>query len=353
MIHFLRLFLWPFSLIYGLIIVLRNYLYDRGVFKSEKFDLPVIVIGNLAVGGTGKSPMTEYLIRLLKDSFKIATLSRGYGRETKGFLYVNETDSAKTVGDEPLQFKTKYPDVTVAVSEDRVLGVKRLKDKHQIIILDDAYQHRALMPGFSILLLDYDGLFQPRLLLPAGDFRDSYGQRKRSDMIIVSKSPAHLSEENKKNALRKVAANPNQPVLFSFLRYGIPYNILEGSPVKEEKILQKEDHVLIVTGIANPKPLLNYVKENCDAVRLLSYPDHHDFTIKDINDITKQFHALEFNKKYILTTEKDFQRLKVYLKQSVMADLPIWVIPIEASFSDDDRKQFASLILNYCGRRLN
>jgi len=353
MIQFLRLFLWPFSFLYGLIIALRHYLYDRGVFKSEKFDLPVIVIGNLAVGGTGKSPMTEYLIRLLKDSFEIATLSRGYGRKTKGFLYVKETDSAKTVGDEPLQFKAKYPDITVAVSEDRVVGVEKLKEKYQVIILDDAFQHRALVPGFSILLLDYESLFQPRLLLPAGNFRDLYSQRKRADLIIVSKSPAHLSEKNKKKALKKVAANPNQPVLFSFLRYGMPYNTSERSSVKKEKILQKEDHVLIVTGIANPKPLLNYVKVNCDVVRLLSYPDHHDFTVKDINEIVKQFHALKFNKKYLLTTEKDFQRLKVYLKESVMADLPIWVIPVEASFSDDDRKQFASLILNYCSRRLN
>src|SRR5690606_6426916 len=170
MLNYLRLLLLPFSFLYGLIIILRNKAYDRGILKSKGFEIPTIVVGNLAVGGAGKSPMTEYLIRMLMHSYKVATLSRGYGRRTKGFLLVENQDDPIKVGDEPLQFKRKYPEITVAVCEDRVVGVEKLKNDHDLVILDDAYQHRALKPGFSILLLEYKSLFKPKFLLPAGNF---------------------------------------------------------------------------------------------------------------------------------------------------------------------------------------
>jgi len=342
MTYFLRLLLWPLSLIYGAVIAIRNKLYDHGIFKATKFDIPVVVIGNLAVGGTGKSPLTEYLIRLLKDSYKIAILSRGYGRKTKGFMYVEESDNSDIAGDEPLQFKTKYPKVTVAVSEDRVLGVEKLREQHHVILLDDAYQHRALTPSFSILLLDYSSLFKPRLLLPAGDFRDTYNQRKRANIIIVSKSPVELSEQERAKATKRVAANVNQMVLFSFLDYGKPYCITNCP--QETSIFQKEDNILLVTGIANPKPLLNYLEEKCDAVQRLAYSDHHSYTQRDIKSIVKRFQSMQSDKKYIVTTEKDFQRLRPFLTYQPFADLPIWVIPIEASFSEKEKKQLSSII---------
>jgi len=354
MINFLRLLLWPFSLIYGLVIAIRNYLYDWGILKSQKFDLPVIVVGNLAVGGTGKSPLTEYLIRLLKDSYKIATLSRGYGRKTKGFIYVEKTDSADRVGDEPLQFKNNYPEITVAVCEDRVTGVEKLKNSNEVILLDDAFQHRALIPGFSILLLDYANLFKPRLLLPAGNFRDSFVQRKRADIIIVSKSPSTLSEEKRREALRKVKALTNQQVLFSSLSYGIPYcasdNLENYGNLEKGRDLKQDGCILLVTGIANPKPLLNYLQEKWNTVKILSYADHHHYTRKDIETIIRTFKAIKSDRKYFLTTEKDFQRLKIYLKDPVFAELPIWIIPVEVSFNDRDKQLLSALIFKTVAR---
>lgn len=351
MINTLRLLLWPFSLLYGLVIAIRNFLYDKNIFKSQKFDLPVIVIGNLAVGGTGKSPLTEYLIRLLKDSFKVASLSRGYGRETTGFIYVETTDSFTKVGDEPLQFKTKYPEVTVAVCEDRVEGVSRLKDTHDVIVLDDAFQHRALTPGLSILLFDYQSLFKPRLFLPAGNLRDSFTQRKRADLIIITKTPSSLSEEKKMAAIKRMAVKANQQILFSSLSYGSPYNIFNASETNDD-LLNQESDILLVTGIANPKPLLNYLEDKCHKIELVSYPDHHSYTEKDIESIVKKYTALPAKNKIIVSTEKDFQRLRKFLNNPLLSNLPIWIIPVNACFNEEDTRQFTSLILNYCHEKV-
>lgn len=351
MINTLRLLLWPFSLLYGLVIAVRNFLYDKNIFKSQKFDLPVIVIGNLAVGGTGKSPLTEYLIRLLKDSFKVASLSRGYGRETTGFIYVEKTDSFAKVGDEPLQFKTKYPDITVAVCEDRVEGVKKLKDDHDVIVLDDAFQHRSLTPGLSILLFDYESLFKPRLFLPAGNLRDSFTQRKRADLIIITKTPSSLSEEKKAIAIKRLAVHANQQVLCSSLDYGSPYNAFNASETNND-MLDQESDILLVTGIANPKPLFNYLEGKCRKIELISYPDHHSYTEKDMESIVKKYTALSAKKKFIISTEKDLQRLKGFLNVPLLNSLPIWVIPIKACFNEEDTQQFTSLILNYCHKKV-
>ena len=355
MIKQLRFLLLPFSALYGLAISVRHYLYDQKLLLSKKFDIPLIVIGNLAVGGTGKSPMTEYLIRLLKDSFKVATLSRGYGRKTTGFMYVEEEDSAEMAGDEPLQFKCKYPDITVAVSTDRVLGVNKLKDWHDVILLDDALQHRALVPGLSILLLEYSSLFQSRLLLPAGDFRDTYNRRKCADIIVISKSPTDLSEENRQKALMEVAAEAHQPVFFSYLKYGKPYRYIKAGHTifKEEKDLEKGDAILVVSGIANPAPLYDYVTPKVETVQKLSYRDHHLYSEKDISVIRERFDSIQATNKYILTTEKDFQRLKGYIDSSALANLPIYVVPIEASFSREEADRFCSLILDYCKKGNN
>lgn len=351
MINTLRLLLWPFSLLYGLVIAIRNFLYDKNIFKSQKFDLPVIVIGNLAVGGTGKSPLTEYLIRLLKDSFKVASLSRGYGRETTGFIYVETTDNFTKVGDEPLQFKTKYPEITVAVCEDRVEGVKKLKNSHDVIVLDDAFQHRRLTPGLSILLFDYGSLFKPRMFLPAGNLRDSFTQRKRADLIIITKTPSSLSEEKKAAAIKRLAINTNQQVLFSSLDYGSPYNVFNASETNDDLFNQESD-ILLVTGIANPKPLLNYLEDKCHNIELVSYPDHHSYTEKDIESIVKKYTALSAKKKFIISTEKDLQRLKSFINTPLLSDLPIWIIPIKAYFNEEDTQQFTSLILNYCHKKV-
>jgi tetraacyldisaccharide 4'-kinase len=349
--HILRLLLWPFSLLYGLVITVRNFLYDKRLLKSKRFDLPVIVIGNLAIGGTGKSPLTEYLLRLLKGSFKVASLSRGYGRKTTGFLYVNSNDSYTRVGDEPLQFKTKYPDITVAVCEDRVEGVKILKESHDIIVLDDAFQHRALTPGLSILLFDYESLFKPLILLPAGNLRDSFSQRKRADMIIITKVPVSLSEEMRTIVMKKMALKEGQRVLFSSLNYGNPYNAFNTEEVNCE-VLHPESTILLVTGIANPKPLINYIENKCQEVKVLSYPDHHSYTEKDIRNIIQTYTSLSAKKKFIVSTEKDLQRLRQWnQKSTLLSNLPIWIIPVETCFNEKYTQQFHSIILDYCNKQ--
>lgn len=352
MFSFLRLVLWPFSLIYGLIIRVRNGMYDRGIFKSTTFSFPVIVIGNLAVGGTGKSPMTEFLIRLLNDKYKIATLSRGYGRNTSGFLYVNRSDSPQKVGDEPLQFKSKFPGITVAVCEDRVFGLKNLQGDHQVVILDDAYQHRALTPGLSILLIEYQSLLQTKLLLPAGDFRDTFSQRKRADIIIVSKCPYPLVSEKEDEVLARLKARTNQSVFFSYLKYDHPYTVF----VNESKQIPItiDDDILLVTGIANPQPLEGYLQSRCKSLKSIQYSDHHNFSERDIHHIIDGYNAIRSLKKYILTTEKDYQRLKEFSHDFTAVGAPeIRVISIETSFHNDGKMAFSSLVHQYCKENIS
>lgn len=352
MLRFLRFILWPFSIIYGFIICFRNFLYDRGIFKSTQFSFPVIVIGNLAIGGTGKSPMTELLIRMLKDSYKLAILSRGYGRKTSGFLYVSPSDSSRKVGDEPLQFKNKFPEVTVAVCEDRVLGVEKLQKEHQLVILDDAYQHRALKPGFSILLVEYKSLFQPKFLLPTGNFRDGFSQKKRADTIVISKCPMGLSEDEKKRALSRLDAKSDQPVFFSFVAYDHPQPVFIADA--SEMPIMREDDILLVTGIANPEPLLQHLQGKCRSLKLLQYPDHHPFSEKDIRTILKEYESIASQQKYILTTEKDYQRFKEFSKHFM--DIPareIRVIRIETDFYDNGKEALSSLLHQYCEENIS
>jgi tetraacyldisaccharide 4'-kinase len=343
MIGYLRLLLFPFSLLYALVVFFRNWAYSRRLLKSTRFDLPVIVIGNLAVGGTGKSPHTEFLIRLLKKSYKIATLSRGYGRDTKGFLHVVQSDQAIRVGDEPLQFKMKYPEITVAVCEDRVKGVEKLSKNHEVILLDDAFQHRSLKPGLSILLFEYESLFKTQLLLPAGNFRDLYSQRHRADIIIVTKCPNPLQEAMRHRALQRL--HVEAPVFFSFLHYGAPYQLRHSG--RYERPLASDLDVLLISGIANPAPLYQYVSENSRTVKLLSFPDHHTYTRKNIVTLLETFKGIRSENKLMLTTEKDYQRLKIFTDEAAFP-VAMWILPVEVAFAPQDHDRLTSIILQYC-----
>ena len=218
MIKYFRLLLLPFSVIYGIVVMLRNKLYDWAVLKSTRFDIPVICVGNLVVGGSGKSPVTEYLVHLLAG-YKIAILSRGYGRETKGFLYADQYSTAKSIGDEPLQFYHKFPHITVVVCEDRVKGITILKENHDLIILDDAYQHRRLRPGFNILLFEFQKLLTPQFLLPAGNLREPFLGYQRADILLVTKSPAEIGEEQRAKCFRKFAEQASEKLFFSAIAY--------------------------------------------------------------------------------------------------------------------------------------
>jgi tetraacyldisaccharide 4'-kinase len=341
---YLRLLLFPFSFVYGLIVIMRNWLYDTGAFKSTQFDLPVISVGNLTIGGAGKSPMTEYLIRLLKNDHNLATLSRGYGRATKGFQLATATATATQVGDEPAQFKHKFQDITVAVCEKRVDGIEQLKPNHDLIILDDAYQHRAVKPGLSILLFDYNGLDNPRVVLPAGDYREPFSGRWRADIIVITKCPADLDTAGQDKIITDLAPLPYQQVFFSAINY-LEMQDLSRNIVNI--IIDSDTTVFLLTGIANANPLVNYIKNQTLHVIHHNYPDHHRFSLKNISKLADEFDACASQKKVIITTEKDAQRLGEQELLSLVKKLPIMVIPIGVEFLNNQQQQFDQYVIEY------
>ena len=336
--NFLRKILFPFSILYGIITTIRNFLFDCGILKSYSFPIPVIAVGNLSVGGTGKTPQIEYLIRLLSDKFQIATLSRGYKRKSEGFILANETSNAEILGDEPFQFYKKFPNIQVAVDANRKNGIEQLlslSDKPDIILLDDAFQHRKVKAGFYILLTAYKDLFTNDFMLPTGNLRESRSGAKRANMIIVTKCPRDISEleqtQIKKFLLRR---NDKQTdVFFTFINYDDKiYSIDKTLNVNDIKTIDK----LLLAGIAKPESFFSYLQsENDDC---LAYPDHHHFSEKDSIDIQEKA-----KNKIIITTEKDFVRLSEKLKKD-----NLFYLPIKSSFvsKGDD---FDNKIINYVG----
>ena len=345
MIKYLRLLLFPFAILYGMVIVFRNKLYDLGVFRSTRFDLPVICVGNLVVGGSGKSPVTEYLVRLL-DGYKIAILSRGYGRETKGFILADDTATALTIGDEPMQFYHKFPQVTVAVCEDRIKGINLLKDSHDLILMDDAYQHRSVRPGFSILLFEYQKLLQPQFLLPAGNLREPFFGYKRADALLVTKAPGHLMPAERLRCVDKFNDCKGRELSFSFITYGKLNHLFSGATISCD-VISDNIVVFLITGIANPLPLLNYLKNYTLNIQHHDYPDHHKFSRNNIESLVKAFNSNPGKEKMILTTEKDAQRLLDVTFKELLLNLPVFYLPIEIDLQKEDKATFDQKILNY------
>jgi tetraacyldisaccharide 4'-kinase len=340
---YLRLLLFPFSLVYGLAIIMRNWLYDAGLFVSREFDLPVIAIGNLEVGGAGKSPMAEYLIRLLKGKYKLATLSRGYGRITKGFLTAGQNTIATQIGDEPAQFKHKFPEITVAVCEKRVVGIEQLKANHDLVILDDAYQHRAVKPGLSILLFDYKSISQTQFLLPAGNLREPFSGRWRADIIVISKCPEEISEVAQKKIADKINPLPYQELYFTMISY-LPLHEMKKS--RGSVVIDADTTVFLLTGIANPAPLVNHIKTQTLNIIHHNYPDHHSFSLKNITKLANDFSACQSQKKLIITTEKDAQRLGLQELTEILSQLPVYIQPIGVKFLHQ-QQNFDQTVLNY------
>ncbi len=339
-----RILLFPFSLLYFAVIFLRNRLYDKDIFKSASFNLPLICVGNIAMGGTGKSPMTEYLVRELKPHFRIATLSRGYKRKTSGYALANETSTALEIGDEPMQFHLKFPDVPIAVGEARLEAIPQLlhdKPATQAIILDDAFQHRSVKAGLNIVLTEYANLYTRDWYLPTGDLRDEKISMKRADIIVVTKCEPSLALTEKQALLKEISALPSQTVFFSAIRYGQPYHIISS----EQAQVTEEVEVLLVTGIANPAPLKNLLQEKAKTYYEMAYNDHHIFTIDDLNDIRKRFAAIPATEKIILTTEKDAVRLVKFSAE--LSGLPFFVVPIELEFLFNDASRFNGLITTF------
>lgn len=346
----LRLILFPFSLLYGLGVMLRNLAYDSGILKSRKFDLPVISVGNLSAGGSGKSPMTEYLIRLLKGKYKIATLSRGYGRKTLGFLLVNASASSSECGDEPLQFKRKFNDITVAVCEDRVEGISRLEKGHDLIILDDAFQHRAVRPGLSILLFEYSSFKEFQWLLPAGNLREPMSGINRAGIIVISKCPKILENTEQQDIIEKLDLSDQQSVFFSFLKYGDLKALNEDLPLRPLNSLNENSRIILLTGIANASPLLKELGGHGAQVIHHKYPDHHDFSGKNITKLVRSFNELAMGDNLIITTEKDAQRLSLKSIKEQLSGLPVYYLPVEAEFHEPEKAQFNNLIEEYASK---
>lgn len=330
-----RLLLFPFSLIYGIIVWLRNKFYDWNWFNSTSFKLPLIVIGNLEVGGVGKTPLTEYIIRLLKSDFKMATLSRGYGRKSKGFRLVEKYEDAALNGDEPQQLKNKFPEITVAVCEDRVYGVEKLKETHELIVLDDAYQHRALKAGMNILLFDYHRLKHFKLLLPAGNYRESFTGKSRAQIIVITKCPLDLSETEKNKIKESFSLASYQKIFFSSLAYSKQLKRINTGEELALKEIVAGTPILLLTGIARPALLLKEVEKYSSNIIHHNYPDHHHFSQKNMLKLVADFKKCGSGG-LIITTEKDAVRLKSQADKELLAGLPIYEWPIEVVFKNDE-----------------
>ncbi|WP_158837227.1 tetraacyldisaccharide 4'-kinase [Polaribacter sp. L3A8] len=309
---FLRFLLFPFTIIYDVVTSVRNFFFEIGIFKQTSFKIPVIVVGNLSVGGTGKTPQIEYLIRLLKDHFKTAVLSRGYKRKTEGYVLLNDSHSAEDVGDEPLQYFKKFSKIDVAVDANRVAGISKLikENSPEVILLDDAYQHRKVKGSFYILLTKYDDLFTDDFLLPTGNLRESRRGAKRADIILVTKCPISLDKISK-NKIENKLKKYHKKVFFTTISYDD--KISGNSDVLMDDL--KDYEVLLITGIANPTPLLSFLDENNVKFKHLKFPDHHHFTDKEIAIIKGKYVDLESSNKLILTTEKDYVRLESRLEE--------------------------------------
>lgn len=343
----IRILLLPFSLLYGLGVSLRDFFYRQKLLISVKFDLPVISVGNLTVGGAGKTPHIEYIIRLLNPYLEVATLSRGYRRKTLGHQNVQYWSKADQVGDEPLMFKRKFPDVFAVVNENRALGIPELLQhapKTQVILLDDAFQHRSVMPGLNILLTEFRRPFTRDFLLPSGRLREWRSAYRRADVIVVSKCPDDLHDDEREKLLAEIKPFPHQQVFFSSYRYLRPYYVFNPNYRLD---LQADMSVLLVCAIANTDYLRDWLDARVGTVRVREYEDHHYFTDDDLEDFERHFNTLPGGKKIILTTEKDAMRLELLKEKLTEKRLPVMVLPVEVWFHGQDGQRFDKVVKDF------
>jgi len=337
----IRLALYPFGILYDGITRTKNGLYNRGILKSNSFPIPLIVIGNLSVGGTGKTPHTEYIARLLKNDYKTAVLSRGYGRKTSGYIIADKNATADTIGDEPLQIFNNIKNIDVAVCEDRTTGVKRLiTDKNsEVVILDDAFQHRKIKGSFYILLTTYDQPFYRDFVLPTGNLRETTSNKNRANIIIVTKCPSSLTATEKHKIISNIAPLPNQHVFFTTISYQKPIDYKDTTEWNNDK------KVLLVTGIVNPKPLKKHLTDLGNQVESLNFKDHHDFTDSDIETINKKLNDLG-NNAVVVTTSKDAVKLKPLLHK-INSSITAFEIPIQISVLFEQENEFQKSIIHH------
>ena len=346
---FRNIILSPISLLYGMVTAFRNLLYDKGLFSSTHFDFPIISVGNLAVGGTGKTPHVEFLIELLQSQFKVAVLSRGYKRNSKGFLLANEKSNSKTIGDEPFQIFRKYKNISVAVDEKRVHGIEQLKSiqpELDVVLLDDAFQHRAVNPGLKILLTDFSRLYIHDSLLPGGLLRECKSGSKRADIVIVTKCPKEINDAEITTLTNELNIQSHQSLYFSTIVYNTIKPVFDAEKLSEITDL-KGFSVLLVTGIVSNISIIAHLTKQNAKVETLSYPDHHHFTASNYAEIKQKFIHLQSDKKIVLVTEKDAARIvsSPNFPESLKNDL--YFLPIRIQFLQNKQKQFSQKVIHY------
>jgi tetraacyldisaccharide 4'-kinase len=327
-----KILLAPFSWVYGFIINLRKLTYQIGLQKSSRFDVPTICVGNLSVGGAGKSPHVEYLMQMLEPYIYVGVLSRGYRRKTDGFRFVEEDSTAIEVGDEPLQFKKKTPSVIVAVGERRAFAIPQMLQRYpdlQTVILDDAFQHLAVTPYLSVLITEFSRPYTRDYLLPSGNLRESRSEAKRADIIVVSKCPIDLNDQQKQAFLTEIAPLPHQRVYFSYYSYGMPYHIFDPSL---KFALTADTEVFLITGIARTDYLLEYLNRMVGKVTLMAFEDHRLFTNYDVAQFKFQADKMTSRRRVVLTTEKDATRLALHRAYLESQQLEIYALPIQVQF---------------------
>jgi len=338
----LKLLLLPFAVLYKTVTDFRNHLYNIGYKRSIKFDRYLISVGNLTVGGTGKTPFVELLIRQLKSKFKLAVLSRGYGRTTKGFRLASEKDDATTLGDEPFQYYSKFgQDISVAVGEERALAIPELLFRNEginLIILDDAYQHRSVTPDLNILLSDYNRPFYKDFVMPAGLLRESRKNARRADIVVVTKCPDDLIESDMLQIEKRIKfySGEDVSVYFSGIRYMDPVKVYGNHSLS--------NHIFLFSGVANGEPLEKYVDSTYHLLEHKQYRDHYEFNARDLNALIHSFKRYEVKDKSFLTTEKDMVRL-LSMKEQLLVDYPVFYLPIELYLLKNE-DSFAKLLLS-------
>lgn len=313
-------------------------MFDIKIFRSTHFDFPVINVGNITVGGTGKTPHVEYLIDLLRSKYKVAVLSRGYMRKTSGYILSDQSANAETIGDEPFQMKNKFKDIAVAVCENRVLGIKNLQRDiaPDVVILDDAYQHRTVSPSCNILLMDYNRPLWKDCVFPSGRMREGFVGRRRANIVIVTKTPSILNTNERNSIAKKLRLKPSQLLYFSSIMYGKPIAVFQPNI----SMTKSYSNAVLITGIAKPRPLLNYLESQYEFVHHLQFADHHNYTQAEIDNIVEVFKSKKIDDTVIITTEKDSARLRKYPQ---LSSLPIFYIPITCAIYGGEKSFDAAI----------
>ena len=346
--------LYPLSALYGFVVGIRNQLFDWGILPSKSYNVPIICIGNITVGGTGKTPHTEYLVHLLQSQFQVAVLSRGYKRKSKGFVLATPESSMAEIGDEPFQIKQKFPHVHVAVDANRRNGIERLcapeiTPEVEVILLDDAYQHRYVKPGINILLVDYHRMIGEDALLPAGRLREPERGKNRANIVIVTKCPRNIKPMDYRIISKQMDLYPYQKLYFSTLTYDSLIPLCSESCQEERPLdsLGKDEKVLLLTGIASPEQLLLDIGAYTSHITTMAFPDHHAFNPKDITALKQAYEELGEGKKIIITTEKDATRLSCIADLDENLKKSIYILPVRIEFLQNQQESFNENIRGY------